>query len=56
MCARIACFIVWDCKCKNTENYQIKQEIRVFILNFGDYCLFYAVLDYSSLFWGIEEI
>ncbi len=43
-------------KCKNTENYQIKQEIRVFILNFGNYCLFYAVLDYSSLFWGIEEI
>ena len=43
-------------KCKNTENYQIKQEIRAFILNFGDYCLFYAVLDYSSLLFGIEEI
>ena len=35
-------------KCKNTKNYQIKQEIRAFILNFGDYCLFYAVLDYSG--------
>lgn len=38
-------------ECKNIKNYQIKQEIRVFILNFGDYCLFYAVLDYSSLFF-----
>ena len=42
--------------CKNIKKYQIKQEIRVFILNFGDYCLFYAVLDYSSLLFGIEEI
>ena len=42
-------------KCKNTKNYQIKQEIRVFILNFGDYCLFYAVLDYSSLFGALGE-
>lgn len=25
----------------------------MFILNFGDYCLFYAVLDYSSLLLGI---
>jgi hypothetical protein len=43
-------------KCKNIKKYEIKQEIRVFILNFGDYCLFYAVLDYSSLLFGIEEI
>ena len=42
--------------CKNIKKYQIKQEIRVFILNFGDYCLFYAVLDYSSLLFSIEEI
>ena len=42
--------------CKNIKKYQIKQEIRAFILNFGDYCLFYAVLDYSSSFFDIEEI
>ena len=42
--------------CKNIKKYQIKQEIRVFILNFGDYCLFYAVLDHFSLLFGIEEI
>ena len=42
-------------ECKNIKKYEIKQEIRVFILNFGDYCLFYAVLDYSSSFSALRK-